>query len=209
MPAYGEVGPADGEEAWYGQEGQSWLREGQPWYGQDSFGPMAPQDYDISDGQFYQPQEQQSYWAQLPQDQVNGFSGEEWYSPDQDGGQMYVPDLNGQPYLSGQNGQPYIADQNGQTFFPELNGEPYTPEMSEESQESDTGVLAGPMGGVESYSNGWYTPMASVAPQMTADWNGGVEHPNQWYNVDPYGPVPSYDQVSGTLENVFCEIGIK
>lgn len=242
VPAYGEVGPADGEEAWYGQEGPSWYGERQPWYGQDqgwygqdSFGPMAPQDYDVSDGQFYQPQEQQSYWAQLPQDQVNGFSGEEWYSPDQNG-QMYVPDLNGQPYLPdqngqpdspelngqpylpdqngqpyipGQNGQPYSPDQNGQPFFPDLNGQPYMPELPEESQESDTGVLPNPMGVVDSHSNGWYTPMASAAPMMTADWNGGVEYPNQWYNVDPYGPVPSYDQVSGTLENIFCEISVK
>ena len=65
------------------------------------------------------------------------------------------------------------------------------------------------MGVVDSHSNGWYTPMASAAPMMTADWNGGVEYPNQWYNVDPYGPVPSYDQVSGTLENIFCEIPVK
>ena len=216
--ANGEIGPVDqvGEEAWYSQEGQPWYGEGQqpwydqeqPWYGQDSFGPMAPPpDYDFSDGQLYQPQEQQSYWAQQPQDQVNGG---EWYSPDQNGqmyvpdlnGQSYLPDQNGQPYLPGQNGQGYFPDQNGQpylpdqsgqpSFLPELNGSPYMPEMSGESQESDGGVLAETMG---SYSNGWYTPMASVAPEMTADWNGGVEYPNQWYNMDPYGPVPNYDQV--------------
>ena len=223
VPAYGQMGPADGDEARYGQEDPSWYGQGQQpwygqdqgWYGQDSFGPMAPRDYDVPDGQFYQPQEQ-SYWAQQqPQDQVNGLSGEEWYTPEMyvpelngqpylpdQNGQPYMPDQNGQPYLSGQNGQPYLPDQNGQPFLPDPNGQPYMLGMSDESQESETGELADPAGGVDSYSNGgWYTPMASVAPPMTADWNGdaAAEYPNQWYNVDPYGPVPSYDQVSAGL----------
>ena len=204
-------------QPWYGQDQQGW-------YGQDTFGPMAPQDYDVANGQFYQPQEEQPYWAQQPQEQVNGDgwyspdSNGQMYAPDLNGqailpdqnGQAFLPDQNGQaflpdlygepslsdfnsqPFMPDQNGEPYMPDQNGQPYFSDQNGELFMPAMSEEPQESDAGLVADP----GPYSNGWYTPMASVAPGMPEDWNGGFEYPNQWYNVDPFGPVPSYDQVS-------------
>ena len=197
------------EQAYWAQQPQEQVN-GDGWYSPDSNGQMYASDLNgqsmlpdqngqafLSDqnGQVFLPD--QNGQAFLPDQNGQAFL------PDQNGqaflpdlyGQSSLSDLNNQPYMPDQNGQPYMADQNSQPYFSDQNGQPFIPTLSEEPQESNAGLVADP----GPYSNGWYTPMASVAPGMPADWNDGFEYPNQWYNVDPYGPVPSYDQVSRLL----------
>ena len=192
------MGPdADDEQVWYGEDegwldeqGQAWYQgQDQGWYDQGSFNPL-PQDFGSDQWQYYPP-EQQPYWAppQPQQDQVSGFSGE-WSPPDET---VQPPPP---PYAAGLSAQQ----------------QPYIPEMAEEElAEAERGFTfavpvesmggepaAGSASGFNPYQSEWYSPMAPNEPMMMGpvDWDSNAGYPNQWYNVDPYGPVPNYNQVN-------------